>query len=60
MDSVTKEELVTARYNTCKICENYRRITDQCKLCGCVMFLKTKMANQICPAGKWGQIYGDN
>lgn len=57
MERVPKKDLVVARYNTCKICEHYRRMTDQCKLCGCIMFLKTKLSKQQCPAGKWGPIW---
>jgi hypothetical protein len=43
------------RHDICKGCEEYRKITDQCKLCNCFMVLKTKLKNVSCPKGKWGE-----
>jgi hypothetical protein len=50
------EEDSEARFSICKQCPEYIKLTTQCKKCGCVMKLKTKMANAECPVGKWGAI----
>ena len=50
---IEKQEAKT-RHNICKSCEKYRKITDQCKMCGCIMTLKTKLEKSTCPLGKWG------
>jgi len=47
------EELEQARLAICSGCENYRAKTNQCKLCGCFMKLKTKLEHATCPIGKW-------
>lgn len=41
------------RYSTCLECPELIQVTKQCKQCGCVMTLKTKLRNTICPLGKW-------
>ena len=40
-------------HNICKQCKYYRSITDQCKICNCIMLLKTKLNNSTCPEFKW-------
>ena len=40
-------------HNICKQCKHYRSITDQCKICNCIMLLKTKLNNSTCPEFKW-------
>jgi hypothetical protein len=47
------EDAATSRLDMCKICPEYLSITSQCKKCGCIMPLKTKIANATCPMGKW-------
>jgi len=47
------EELEQARLEICSGCEHYRAKTNQCKLCGCFMKLKTKLEHATCPIGKW-------
>jgi hypothetical protein len=42
-----------ARYNICIGCENFIKLTTQCKKCGCLMKLKTKLDGAHCPIGKW-------
>lgn len=41
------------RYNICKACPEFIDLTKQCKQCGCVMLLKTKLARATCPISKW-------
>jgi hypothetical protein len=47
------EELAAERFNTCLGCEFLIKLTSQCKKCGCIMPLKTKLENATCPIGKW-------
>lgn len=41
------------RYETCKKCPMLTRFKF-CKNCGCFMPLKTRLINQNCPLGYWG------
>lgn len=41
------------RMNICEECDSFRRLTRQCKECGCFMFLKARIAAMSCPLGKW-------
>jgi len=50
---VADKELADKRMEVCKSCEHFVKFTTQCKRCGCITKLKTKLANQHCPLGKW-------
>jgi len=41
------------RYDICKTCDAFIKLTCQCKACGCFMKLKTKLKDATCPLGKW-------
>lgn len=48
------------RLVTCMSCEHYRKLISQCKICDCIMVLKTKLKSKDCelrtpefPYGKW-------
>jgi hypothetical protein len=41
------------RYSICKACPELIKLTKQCKKCGCLMHLKTKLELAKCPIGKW-------
>jgi hypothetical protein len=41
------------RYDICIDCPEFIRLTKQCKQCGCLMNLKTRLAASSCPIGKW-------
>lgn len=41
------------RYDICKMCPEFISLTKQCKQCGCLMHLKTKLQNAKCPIKKW-------
>ena len=43
----------TRRYDICKACPELIDLTKQCKQCGCVMPLKTKLLRAECPLKKW-------
>ncbi len=48
-------EISVKRMDICRSCEHFINATTQCKECGCIMKLKTKLPNAECPVGKWGQ-----
>lgn len=47
-------EVSQKRLDICKECPRFIKTTTQCKECGCIMRLKTKLPNASCPLGKWG------
>jgi hypothetical protein len=50
------EQISGERLDICKACPELIKATNQCKQCGCIMTLKTKLPNASCPLGKWGII----
>ena len=44
------------RFEICKSCPEYIKLTHQCKKCGCIMNAKVKLPNASCPLGKWHSI----
>ncbi len=48
-----KGTLSEQRYNICKSCSNFRKLTKQCRICECFMPIKTKIVNSTCPENKW-------
>lgn len=53
MFNITPEELRNKRLDICNNCDNFLKITQQCKKCGCFMPLKALGADFKCPIGKW-------
>lgn len=49
-------DIAEERLSICKVCPEYISATHQCKKCGCIMNLKTKLPNAECPLGKWKQV----
>jgi hypothetical protein len=47
------EEVAKSRFEQCLSCEFLLKPTNQCKKCGCLMHLKTKLAAAKCPVGHW-------
>lgn len=47
------ESIVNSRMDACRSCEHFIKLTSQCKRCGCVMPLKTKLRSSMCPEQKW-------
>ena len=41
------------RYSMCNDCPEFIKLTTQCKQCGCVMKMKVKIKEAVCPIGKW-------
>lgn len=49
VDNKTRRE----RFNICKGCPELITPINVCGQCGCLMKLKTKLADATCPLGKW-------
>lgn len=47
------ENIMQSRFEICKSCPELIKLTNQCKKCGCIMNLKTKLPHAECPLGKW-------
>jgi hypothetical protein len=47
------DELQEQRYSVCRSCPEFIDLTTQCKKCGCIMKLKTKLSAAQCPINKW-------
>jgi hypothetical protein len=41
------------RMKICASCEEYIKEENRCNLCGCYMRVKTRIATEKCPIGKW-------
>lgn len=48
-----EEEVSNERYEICKQCPEFVKISTQCRQCGCFMSVKTKLESARCPLGKW-------
>lgn len=48
-----EEEEASKRMDICKSCPFLIKATNQCKKCGCIMHLKTKLKGAECPVGNW-------
>jgi len=46
-------EVAEERFSICKACPELIKLTYQCKKCGCLMAMKTKLEKAVCPIGKW-------
>jgi hypothetical protein len=47
------EEKTKERFDICNGCPELINLTTQCKKCGCIMKIKTKLEKASCPIGKW-------
>jgi hypothetical protein len=50
------KDIKDARMSICESCPFLIQATKQCKKCGCLMHLKTQLADAYCPMGKWHQV----
>lgn len=41
------------RFSICQQCSEFIKLTSQCKKCGCIMKIKTKLELAECPIHKW-------
>jgi hypothetical protein len=53
-------EEIEQRLSTCNACPSFDKDgyggSGQCRVCGCNMEVKTVMATEACPEGKWQKI----
>ena len=49
----SEKELAANRIVTSERCENFTKVSRQCKLCSCFMDAKTKLLHAGCPVNKW-------
>lgn len=47
------DTLVSVRMSHCASCPEYLSATRQCKQCGCIMTMKTRLLEAKCPLGHW-------
>jgi hypothetical protein len=45
--------IASQRYAECLTCDRFRRLSRQCKECGCFMLVKVRVKSASCPLGKW-------
>lgn len=48
---LSTSEQQAQRLEACNTCE--KRFGFACTMCGCVVALKVKVANSLCPLGRW-------
>lgn len=48
---VTESKVQAGRIETCRACPEYSH--GACLKCGCIMLVKTRLAAEKCPLGKW-------
>ena len=56
MDNNTKETKVKTskeKFSICLSCPELIPLTKTCKICGCFMWVKTKLKDSKCPIDKW-------
>jgi hypothetical protein len=53
MTKYASDELADSRLSICKTCPEFIKLTTQCKKCGCLMSIKTKLEAAKCPINKW-------
>jgi len=51
----TSPEDAEKRLQTCFGCENFLKVTRQCKKCWCFMPAKVTLADAECPIDKWSK-----
>lgn len=53
MTKRSSADLSESRMSICQGCPELIKLTTQCKKCGCIMSIKTKLEAAKCPIGKW-------
>lgn len=53
LNLIISDDIYQERIDICKSCEQFVEWSSQCKVCGCIMKLKARLAGRDCPEGKW-------
>lgn len=56
-DVLVSKPARAARLGACNACEHLKK--RRCELCGCYVSLKSRLARETCPAGKWPSAIGN-
>ena len=48
-------DISEARLAICKTCPKFMKLTQQCKICKCIMPAKVKLPHADCPDQRWGK-----
>lgn len=51
----TSNNIQAKRMLICRTCDKFNKWLNQCKICGCFMDIKTRIAFSKCPIDKWGR-----
>jgi hypothetical protein len=49
---IASPEVIADRRGTCEACDQWNH--GRCMKCGCFTYAKTRLTNERCPLGKWG------
>lgn len=52
-ENYTTQEEADRRLSICQKCPEFFHPIKQCKKCGCLMKMKTKLKEATCPINKW-------
>jgi hypothetical protein len=50
------DEVYAERIKTCKGCDRYMELENECKECGCYVPMKAKVILDSCPLDKWAVV----
>lgn len=54
------ESTANKRYEICKRCPEFKKLTGQCSICHCFMSAKVKLPDASCPLHKWESYYNED
>lgn len=50
---IASDDVVSSRRGACESCDRWDH--GRCMECGCYTWAKTRLTNERCPLGKWGE-----
>lgn len=54
-DIVASDATIDKRRHSCRTCPHLDGVIRQCKVCTCMIDLKTQFRTEACPVGRWGK-----
>ena len=49
-------EAYESRIEVCRGCPHFGGVSQRCWVCGCFMPVKARIADAVCPVGRWGAV----